>query len=97
FSIRLRITALSLTALVGFAVIGAIYAASNAQIEAALAEKDAYTDLAHAAELFRAATLRVEGDVKDYLRVRTDVAARKFDDDARQATETLAALRAQPM
>lgn len=97
FSIRLRITALSLTALVGFAVIGAIYAASNAQIEAALAEKDTYTDLAHAAELFRAATLRVEGDVKDYLRVRTDVAARKFDDDARQATETLAALRAQPM
>jgi len=97
FSIRMRIAALSLTALIGFAAIGAIYAASNAQIEAALAEKDAYADLAHAAESFRAATLRVEGDVKDYLRVRTDVVARKFDEGARQATEALATLRSLPM
>ncbi|WP_019403529.1 MULTISPECIES: methyl-accepting chemotaxis protein [unclassified Chelatococcus] len=97
FSIRMRIAALSLVALVGFAAIGTIYTASNKQIAAALAEKDAYADLAHAAELFRAATLRVEGDVKDYLRVRTDVVARKFDDEARQATEALTALRSRPM
>lgn len=96
FSIRVRIAALSLAALVGYAVIGTIYTASNAQIEAALADKDAYAALAQAAEQFRAATLRVEGDVKDYLRVRTDVAARKFHDDAKRAGEALAALRAQP-
>ena len=96
FSIGRRITALSLVALVGFAIIAAAFLVGNRQIAAALAEKDAYARLAVGTADFHAATLRVQVDVKEFLRVRTDVAARQFADDMRLAGATLGSLKAIP-